>query len=131
MNHKKYFKPEDYDNVCAPNLLYKAIIASNWHNVKDIHLQDAFEFQRMHQHKKQIGHTTFNFELLDLLLLVYQYAPEQCNYTPDKLHLALTDSSAGKLLREDTRNKTSNQTDDKWVNLARQYKVFLKAASTL
>ncbi|ASP46687.1 hypothetical protein [Cognaticolwellia beringensis] len=127
LNHKKHFKPEDYDNVWAPNLLYKAIIASNWHNVKDIHLQDAFEFQRMHQHKKQIGHTTFNFELLDLLLLVYQFAPEQCNYTPDNLHLALTDSSAGKLLREDTKNKTSNQTSDKWANLARQYLTVWKA----
>lgn len=127
LNHKKYFNPEDYDNVSAPNLLYKAIIASNWHNVKDIHLQDAFEFQRMHQHRKQIGHTTFNLELMGLLLLVYQYTPEQCNYTPDKLDIALTDSTAGKLLREETKNKTSNQAGEKWVKLAQQYLAERKA----
>lgn len=110
LNYKKHLKPDDYDDFESLGILYRAIIASNWRNVEDIHLSDAFEYQRMHQHKKKLNHKNLNFRLLDLLILVYRYAPDRCNYTLDELSQELSDIDPAKLLRskELKKNKQPN-----------------------
>jgi hypothetical protein len=120
-NYKEHFSAKDTSNIQHVGVLYRAIIASSWRNVEDINLIDALEYQRMFQHKKDANQTKLTLALSDLLKLVYIYAPNRCNYTPDKLHLALSDTPSASLLKKIEQDKLDNQTGGKWVELAKQY----------
>lgn len=120
-NYKKHFSTKEVHNVRHLGVLYRAIIASNWRNVEDIHLSDVLEYQKMHQHKKDTNQTRLTLALGDLLALVYIYSPERCNYKPEELHLALSDVPSASLIRKLEQDKQTSQKGNKWVALATQY----------
>lgn len=120
-NYKEHFSTKDTSNIQHVGVLYRAIIASSWRNVEDINLFDAMQYQQMYQDRKDANQTNLTFALGDLLKLVYLYAPNRCSYTPDDLHLALSDIPSASLLKKLEQDKLDNQTGSKWVELAKQY----------
>lgn len=121
LNYKNHFKPEDlvgHDNI---HILYRAIISSNWRNIEDITLSDAYEYQNMYQQNKTNSPNKLKLDLLDLLILLNKYASTRCNYTLNELSQGLSDLSPGSLLNDKELNKTKNITGKKWILLAKQY----------
>lgn len=127
-NYKQHFTSEDLSKIRHVGTLYRAIIACNWRKVEDINLNDALEYQKTFQQRKEINPKNLTLQLWDLLFLVAIYAPDRINYRIEELHLALGDLPANYLLNSSKSDEFIHNSKDKWIQLTKQY-LSEKAAS--